>query len=330
MMVAEDRSRFRLALDRVPFLRARDKIRADAVLDPAAGLSALSPGQLEAFLGRVLGARSRPRVASGLGPLPWTPGEWEARAERDLELFRRTGIGFCAFPDPDYPPVLRETARPPFLLYWRGRLPDSEQPLLGMVGTRYPTGRGIAEAERLASEAARLGIPVVSGLARGIDAACHRGALRAGGLGWAVLGCGIDSVYPLQNRGLAARIVETGGGLLSEYPPGTEALRYHFPERNRILAGLCRSVLVVEAPRDSGALITADFALEEGRDVLVAAVCLESSRSEGCRSLAADGAPAVRDLDGLAVEWGACPGVRRPALDDSGDFQMQGVLELES
>ncbi len=302
-----DRSRFRLALDRVPFLRARDKIRADSVLDPRSGLSVLSPERLEALLGRRLGPRSRPRTPGGEGPLAWEPEAWLARADRDLEWFEESGVRFCAFGDPEYPPVLRETARPPFLLYWRGSLPDPELPLLGMVGTRYPTGRGLAEAERLAAEAAELGIAVVSGLARGIDAACHRGALEAGGRTWAVLGCGIDSVYPLRNRGLAARMVQTGGGLVSEYPPGTEALRYHFPERNRILAGLCRSVLVVEAPRESGALITADFALEEGRDVLVAAGCLDGSRSEGCARLHSEGAPAVTDLSELAGEWGMNP-----------------------
>ncbi len=312
-----DRRRFRLALDRVPFLRARDKIRLDSVLDPEAGLSVLSPERLERILGRRLGPRSRPRGAGGEGSLSWTPETWESRAERDLEWLDAAGAGFRAFGDPDYPPVLRENSRPPFLVYYRGSLPDPEQPLLGMVGTRYPTGRGLAEAGRLASEAAGYGIPVLSGLARGIDAACHRGALDAGGRTWAVLGCGIDSVYPPRNRELAVRMVKNGGGLLSEYPPGTEPLRYHFPERNRILAGLCRAVLVVEAPRESGALITADFALEEGRDVLVAQACLEGPRSEGCARLHAEGAPAVAGLADLAEEWGKDPERRYAAADGS-------------
>ena len=317
MKETRDRSRFRLALDRVPFLRARDKIRADSVLDPEAGLSVLSPERLETLLGRRLGPRSRPRTARGEGPLSWTPEVWEARAEEDLEWFETSGTRFCAYGDPEYPPVLRETSRPPFLVYYRGELPDPEEPLLGMVGTRYPTGRGLEEAERLSARAAELGMPVISGLARGIDAACHRGALDAGGRTWAVLGCGIDSVYPPRNRDLAARMIRTGGGLLSEYPPGAEPLRYHFPERNRILAGLCRAVLVVEAPRDSGALITADFALEEGRDVLVALACLESPRSEGCQRLRSEGAPAVADLLDLAEEWGRGPDRRYAEADGS-------------
>lgn len=311
------RSRFRLALDRVPFLRARDKIRVDHILDPKAGLSVLSPERLETLLGRRLGSRSRYRTRYGERPLTWTPEIWEARAEQDLEWLESSSAGFCAYGDPEYPPVLRETARPPFLVYYRGSLPDPETPLLGMVGTRYPTGRGLETAERLASEAASLEIPVLSGLARGIDAACHRGALAAGGRTWAVLGCGIDSVYPPRNRELAARMIRTGGGLLSEYPPGSEPLRYHFPERNRILAGLCRAVLVVEAPRNSGALITADFALEEGRDVLVAAACLDSPRSEGCARLRSEGAQAVTDLGELAEEWGKNPNRRYAEADGS-------------
>ena len=303
-----DRNMFRLALDRVPFLRARDKIRVDSVLDGSARLSVLSPRSLEELLGRRLGVRSRGTASGGSNGEPvWTPREWEALAERDLEWFSSADIGFCAFADAEYPPVLRETARPPFLLYYRGRLPDPERPLLGMVGTRYPTGRGLEEAYRLAAEAVRLGLPVVSGLARGIDAASHRGAVEAGGPTWAVLGNGIDSIYPARNRELAVRVLETGGGIISEYPPGAEPLKYRFPERNRILAGLCRAVLVVEAPRKSGALITAEFALEEGRDVLVSASCLDSPRSEGCARLRYEGAPAVLDLSRLAEEWGRTP-----------------------
>lgn len=303
-----NRNRFLLALDRVPFLRARDKIRVVRVLDGEGGLSLLSPQRLEELLGRRLGSRGRK-------PLAWRPSEWEALAERDLEWFRSSGAGFTAYGDAEYPPLLLETARPPFLLYYRGSLPNPEQSLLGMVGTRYPTGKGLEEASRLARQAAQAGIPVVSGLARGIDAACHRGALEAGGKTWAVLGNGIDSAYPLRNRELAARIIATGGGLLSEYPPGTEPLKYHFPERNRILAGLCRAVIVVEAPRGSGALITADFALEEGRDVAVAAGCVSGPRSEGCAGLRFDGAPAVSNIEELTEGWGSIPWRRRLKAD---------------
>lgn len=311
-----DRSRFRLALDRVPFLRARDKIRVDCVLDGSMELSVLSPERLESLLGRRLGIRSRLRSPENpSGGLVWSPRDWEARADRDLDWFRSAGVRFCSYADEDYPPILRETARPPFLLYYRGRLPDPESSLLGMVGTRYPTGRGLEEAERLAGQAARAGLCVVSGLARGIDAASHRGAVEAGGCSWAVLGNGIDTVYPPRNRGLAARLLETGGGLISEYPPGTEPLRYRFPERNRILAGLCRAVLVVEAPRKSGALITADFALDEGRDVFVAAACLEGLRSEGCARLHFDGAPVISDIAILKDEWGRLPQNLRTRAD---------------
>jgi DNA processing protein len=309
---SSNRSRFRLALDRVPFLRARDKIRVDSVLDGESDLSLLSPKRLEEILGRRLGIRSRNR-AEDTGPeaLAWKPVEWETWAERDLAWFRSAGVSFVAFGDADFPPLLRETSRPPFILYYRGCLPNPDLPLLGMVGTRYPTGKGLEAAFRLAGQAANVGVFVVSGLARGIDAASHRGAVEAGGKTWAVLGNGIDSVYPIRNRELAARIVETGGGLLSEYPPGAEPLKYHFPERNRILAGLCRAVLVVEAPKASGALITADFALDEGRDVAVAAACLSGPRSEGCAGLCKDGAPAISDIVELTEGWGKNPGKYR-------------------
>jgi len=318
MAEKRNRNRFRLALDRVPFLRARDKIQVDSILDGKAELSVLSPERLEAMLGRRLGVRSRMKApGSPGGVLMWTPREWEAQAERDLEWFNSSRTRFCAYSDAEYPPVLRETARPPFLLYYRGGLPNPGEPLLGMVGTRYPTGKGLEETERLAGQAAAAGISVVSGLARGIDAAAHWGAVRAGGKTWAVFGNGIDSVYPIRNRALAVRILETGGGLLSEYPPGTEPLRYRFPERNRILAGLCRAVLVVEAPRESGALITTDFALDEGRDVFVAASCLEGPRSEGCAKLRFDGAPAISDISEILEEWGKAPCDERFKADES-------------
>ncbi|MDX9957738.1 MAG: DNA-processing protein DprA, partial [Spirochaetia bacterium] len=171
------------------------------------------------------------------------------------------------------------------------------------VGTRYPTGNGLKISAGFAREAAAAGIPVVSGLARGIDAAAHRGALLGSGPTFAVLGCGIDTVYPRANKELAMRMISGGGGLISEYPPGVTPSRWTFPERNRILAGLCRSTVVVEAPTGSGALITASFALEEGRDVYVAEACRGGLRSAGSDALASDGAPAVEDLQEILSDW---------------------------
>jgi DNA processing protein len=178
---------------------------------------------------------------------------------------------------------------------------------VAVVGTRHPTGAGVEEALRLSGELSSAGLPVVSGLALGIDAAAHRGAIASGGFTCAVLPCGVESVYPAGNRGLAARILEAGGLLASEYPPGTEIRKSRFPERNRIISGLCRGLLVVEAPSGSGALITADFALEQGRDVFVDASRLGGAQSCGLDRLAADGARPVSSAAEVIAEWGLKP-----------------------
>lgn len=294
--MAAERDRLRLlALARSPFLSARERILVAGASD--APLRALELGDLEAICGRRL------RDAR------WDPLELEREAERDSRWMERAGVRAVSYFDGDYPPLLRETARPPFMLYARGRLPDPERPALAVVGTRYPTGRGLSVAAAIAREAARGGVPVVSGLARGVDGAAHRGALDGAGQTVAVLGRGIDGVYPPSHRELARRILEAGGGLVSEYPPGIGPTRWTFPERNRIIAGLCRAALVVEAPTGSGALITAGFALEEGRDVYVAEACLGGPRSAGADALAADGARAVLSFDEIFADWAglACP-----------------------
>lgn len=283
---------FLLALARSPFMSARERILVADVLDGASELSRLSLSNLEEICGR------------RLGNAEWDPGRLEEAAERDRAWMATTGTKAYSYFDRGYPALLRETARPPFILYVRGRLPDFRRPALAVVGTRYPTGRGLETAAKIASEAAEAGVSVVSGLARGVDAAAHRGALAGGGATFAVIGRGLDRIYPLSNKDLAARMLISGGGLMSEYPPGTPPSRWTFPERNRIIAGLCRSTLVVEAPAGSGALITADFALQEGRDVYVAEACSGGSRSVGSDLLATDGARSVGSFDDIAADWG--------------------------
>ena len=279
-----------LALARAPALSTREKA---LLLDSAGpdGLRTMGKADAEALI-------ARPYRGSS-----WDPGAWYEAARGDLDWLRSPGAGYVDWTDAGYPALLRETARPPFLLFVRGRLPDPWTPSVAMVGTRFPTGRGMDAARALARQAAEAGVAVVSGLARGIDAAAHRGALAGGGPTFAVLGRGIDEVYPPRNRELAAAIIASGGGLLSEYPPGTVPTRWTFPERNRIIAGLCRSTVVVEAPSGSGALITASFALEEGRDVYVAAACSGGPRSAGSDALAADGARALGDFRDLLYDW---------------------------
>lgn len=279
-----------LAIARMPALSASGKARLSMLLGERP-LSGLSRAEAEELAGK------------RIGPEDWRPDDWAREAERDFALLERMGAKAYGYFDPGYPAILRETSRPPFMLYVRGRLPAADRPALAIVGTRYPTGRGLDTAAGLAAEAAEAGVEVVSGLARGIDSAAHRGALAGGGATFAVLGSGIDAIYPPSNKALAARMLERGGGVLSEYPPGVPPSRWTFPERNRILAGLCRSLVVVEAPGASGALISASFALEEGRDVYVASACMGGPRSAGSDALAADGAQTLASFDDIIADW---------------------------
>jgi DNA processing protein len=229
-------------------------------------------------------------------------------AERDRAVLSTRAIGYASYNDEAYPPLLRELFDPPYLLFYRGRLPDPEKPLAAVVGTRMPSPQASAQAFDLARGLGRYGMPVVSGLALGIDSMAHRGNLEGGGRTVAVLGSAVDEVYPASNRPLARRIVEQGGLVLSEYPPGTGPKRYHFPARNRIIAGLARGVVIVEAPAVSGALITAQFALDLGKDLWVASAGLGGGNLAALRAgtakLAADGAGVVSSAEQILGEWG--------------------------
>ncbi|HUV06708.1 MAG TPA: DNA-processing protein DprA, partial [Spirochaetia bacterium] len=192
----------------------------------------------------------------------------------------------------------------PLLLFYRGSLPDGALPLVGVVGTRNPTGVARSSAFQMGFELSQGGIGVVSGLARGIDVEAHRGCLegRAGAV--AVLGNGLNTVYPVKNTHVGLRIIERGGVLLSEYPPDTPPLKHHFPARNRIISGLSRSVVVVQAPNSSGALITADYALEQGRDLFVHRIGLYGKTGSGSLRLANDGAKVIGSAEEIFREWG--------------------------
>ncbi|MDR1210987.1 MAG: DNA-processing protein DprA [Spirochaetaceae bacterium] len=233
------------------------------------------------------------------------------QAEADYRRTLRQGIGFISWRDAEYPPLLREINDPPVLLFFRGRLPPEERAPAAIVGTRKPSGQGTRAAYAFARDLAGAGIPVVSGLALGIDAMAHRGAVDGGPGGIAVLGSGIDMVYPASNRALAGKILERGGALLSEYAPGTVPARWRFPARNRIIAGLCRGTLIVEAGEHSGALITAQFALDEGRDLWVARAGFDSPLGGGTRRLASDGAPVLENAAELLAEWQYAPSAAR-------------------
>jgi DNA processing protein len=226
------------------------------------------------------------------------------QAEKDDRAARQREIRWVSYAESAYPPLLRELYDPPVALFYRGALPDPEKPLAAVVGTRRPSGYATAQAFDIARTLGRGGVPVVSGLALGIDAMAHRGNLAGGGKTVAVLGSGPDMVFPATNRGIARAVLENGGALVSEYPPGTAPAKWRFPARNRIVSGLARGVLVVEAPASSGALITARFALEQGRDLWVASAGAASSRGEGGRALAEDGARVIQGADEIFAEWG--------------------------
>lgn len=217
------------------------------------------------------------------------------RAQSILEECARKDIFLLTAQDALYPQRLKNIYDPPLLLYGRGSMPlFDEEAAVAVVGTRSCSPYGIRTAECFGFEMSKQGGLVVSGLARGIDAASQLGALRAGGLTAAVLGCGVDVVYPPENDRLYEDVAASGV-LLSEYPPGAEPFGWHFPARNRILSGLCLATLVVEAPEKSGALITAATALEQGRDVFAIPGPLDAEGSVGCNRLIRDGA-------GLATE----------------------------
>jgi DNA processing protein len=209
----------------------------------------------------------------------------------------------------EYPAQLAAVPSAPETLYVRGRLVTDDALAVAIVGSRRATPYGLEVAERLGAALGARGVTVVSGLARGIDSAAHRGALASGGRTIAVLGSGVDVIYPPENRRLAGRIVEAGA-VVSQFAPGTRPLPYHFPERNRVIAGLTLAVVVVEAAEKSGALITAGFAAELGREVLAIPGRVSSPESRGAHRLIQDGAALVQDAEeviaALPARWQAC------------------------
>lgn len=221
---------------------------------------------------------------------------------RLLSYLEKINCQIITIADSGYPPLLKAIYDPPPALFVRGHLPDVEQAALAIVGSRRPTPYGLAAAESFAAELAGTGLTIVSGMARGIDSAAHHGALRTG-CTIAVLGCGPDVVYPRENERLMKQIMEKGA-VLTEYPPGTVPQPWHFPSRNRIISGLSRGVLVVEAAAKSGALITADLALEQGREVMAVPGNINSNLSAGTNLLIRQGARLVTRPADVCEELG--------------------------
>jgi len=217
---------------------------------------------------------------------------------RDLE---RWGASVVLFDDARYPALLREISDPPPLLFVRGTLTEADQQALAVVGTRRATSYGKAMTQQLVEALVGAGYSIVSGLALGIDSAAHLAALNAGGRTIAVLPCGIDRIYPPEHRKLA-EAVAAQGALITEFSPGTAPERWNFPPRNRIVSGMARGVLIVEAPAHSGALVTADMALDQGRDVFAVPGNALSPSSEGTNSLIRSGAKLVTQAEDILEE----------------------------
>jgi len=239
----------------------------------------------------------------------WDIDKIRAQAQQIETVYKKRSVNWVSWNDAAYPPLLREMYDPPAVIYYRGYLPNPDKSLLGMVGTRRPSPEAAKQAYTIAYGVGKAGLSVVSGLALGIDAMSHRGNLVGGVPGYAVLGSGVDEIYPSSNRALAKKILDSGGALLSEYPPGTKPYKWNFPARNRIVAALSRGVIIVEAPKKSGALITAAFALEQGKDLWVASSGLQEHQygslhdKIGTINLASDGAEIIYSAGDVLEKW---------------------------
>jgi len=299
-------------------------------------------------LGRNSLFKLRERFGSFAAALTATPAQLQQRGEippaviaalghLDEERFRQARrqmeqleVRLISYWDDEYPAPLKQIHDPPALLYLRGRLPENDA--FAIVGSRLATAGGLQLTREIASHIASRGITIVSGLARGIDTAAHLGALDEKGATIAVLGCGIDRVYPPENGRLFHRILEKNA-IISEFPPGTPPLAGHFPGRNRIISGLSRGVLVVEAASGSGSLITSEFALEQGREVFAVPGSVKHRTSSGPNQLLKEGAVLVTDADDiLHLLWPKLPAGKQQKSDTEFikglDIRQRSVYQL--
>ena len=228
--------------------------------------------------------------------------DWADRFDltREVTQMRHTGTRFFLQEDVKYPELLREIYDPPIGLYWQGEY-IVDRPCVAIVGTRRATLYGRRVAKKMAAELARLGFCVVSGMASGIDTAAHEGALEVGGKTVAVFGCGLDAIYPSENMDLYQKIVAQGA-VVSEFPFGRRADRQTFPMRNRVVAGICQGVVVVESAASGGSMITARFAGEQGRTLMAVPGRIDQASSVGCHQLIRDGAIMVTSVDDILEE----------------------------
>ena len=314
-----------------------DTLRAIAILARTPSLNADHVRALVAATGSLEGA-----ATIGPGGIPGVELPTAARAfltapdakeiDADLAWLDASGAHLIACTSPDYPDLLARTSRAPPALYVLGSVTALVSPQLAMVGSRIPSPGGRSTARNFAELFARAGLKITSGLALGIDAASHEGALAAGGITIAVCGRGLDAVYPRQHAALAARIREQQGALVSEFSPRTQPFPAHFPQRNRIISGLSFGTLVVEAAHNSGSLITAEHALEQGREVFAIPGSILNPLSRGCHKLIRSGAKLVESPADVLSEVANFLGVQplaRPVMSPKGRAEPAPALDKE-
>jgi len=259
----------------------------------------------------------RLEAVKGVGPaISSTIAAWREHFDlaREEERMAQANTAFITTRDAAYPKLLKEITDPPIGLYRKGSY-EFGAPCIAIVGSRRTTLYGQATAKKLGTELGRLGFCVVSGLARGIDTAAHEGALSVGGMTAAVLGCGIDIIYPPENLALYRRI-EAEGAILSEFPFGRRADRQSFPMRNRVVAGMCEATVVVETDVNGGAMITARFAGEQGRLIYAVPGRIDQATSAGCHQLIRDGATLLTSVDDILNELNYLDGLRPSPIPD--------------
>jgi DNA processing protein len=305
-----------VGLNRIPQLTPRRTGRLFARFESFRAIWEASAADLaDAFASSVIGEA----IASGRD---------EAAIDKELAAAEEKGVRIVSLVDPEYPPLLREIEDPPLVLYVRGRIDIDPARSIAVVGTRRSTRYASLVASKLASQLALKGITVVSGLATGTDAAAHQGALDVAGRTVAVMGCGVDRVYPARNQAIYDEIVETGS-VISEYPLGTRPAKWTFPQRNRIISGLSRGVVVVQAPERSGALITARLALEQGRDVFAVPGNITNRTSEGTNRLIRDGAKLVMSVNDILDEYPDLLRLKAVAVEEEPERDAPSLGEVE-
>jgi DNA processing protein len=331
--------------------RADDAVHGDATEQAAWLRLLLTPGLGREAARRLLAALGSPQAVWRADPAAWRAivGPALAQAmgsppERTVEWLAQAQAWLAAAPDrrlltladTDYPPLLLNTADPPLLLFVQGPVPVLSAPAVAIVGSRHPTAQGRDNANAFAADLSAQGLVVVSGLAQGIDAAAHEGALKSRAPTVAVVGTGPDLVYPPRHAALLGRILAGGGVLVSEFAPGTPPLAEHFPQRNRIIAGLSLGTLVVEAALRSGSLITARMALEAGREVFAVPGSIHAPQSRGCHALLRQGAKLVESaqdvLEDLPGPWRGRPAAGAPrgragGADGAGQADMEDAID---